>query len=349
DIIQEFLPYFADSKQEHAKKNRKIAAVQGYQWHFLNKSQNWITRGVRCEFAGSYVVERTANQRFGLMKQISGSVTMIKFNILKRYGWPTSLTEDWALTLKLYEEGYKVVYAPTIQVPAECPSTLSSIVRQRMRWSEGHTFNVRKHFREFLSSKKISPLEKIEFTYLSTYYLQSIFFLIGTISWLTGSFMGSALPFWTNAAGFGILFFNLMSLPLMNISGLLVENTLSRDIRGVFSSFALTFVLAPYQAYASFKGLLEAQEGRWFRTLKTGKITDLIERIRSKGMRSELTEEQVDDEVSETETDSFSSTKEYYLEHAMKKLNDGDAKYARKFLGRARALPKAEKAPTIDK
>src|SRR3989338_7644095 len=36
-----------------------IAAVQGYQWHVLNKSQTWVTRGVRTEYAGSYVIERS--------------------------------------------------------------------------------------------------------------------------------------------------------------------------------------------------------------------------------------------------------------------------------------------------
>src|SRR3989338_7242321 len=39
-----------------------IAAVQGYQWHVLNKSQTWVTRGVRTEYAGSYVVERSGEE-----------------------------------------------------------------------------------------------------------------------------------------------------------------------------------------------------------------------------------------------------------------------------------------------
>jgi cellulose synthase/poly-beta-1,6-N-acetylglucosamine synthase-like glycosyltransferase len=34
----------------------RIAAVQGYQLHILNKSENWLTRGVREEFSGSYMV-----------------------------------------------------------------------------------------------------------------------------------------------------------------------------------------------------------------------------------------------------------------------------------------------------
>src|SRR3990167_2759515 len=64
-----------------------IAAVQGYQWHVLNKSENWITRGVRSEYSGSYVIERSGTELYGGLKQISGSVYMIRKDILDSIGW----------------------------------------------------------------------------------------------------------------------------------------------------------------------------------------------------------------------------------------------------------------------
>src|SRR5437879_11970289 len=51
----------------------RLAVVQGYQWHMLNASENWITKGVRAEFGGSYVLERAAQVLFGAMKTVSGS------------------------------------------------------------------------------------------------------------------------------------------------------------------------------------------------------------------------------------------------------------------------------------
>src|SRR3989344_2767066 len=48
-----------------------IAAVQGYQWHVLNKSQTWVTRGVRTEYAGSYVIERSGAEIYQGLKQIA--------------------------------------------------------------------------------------------------------------------------------------------------------------------------------------------------------------------------------------------------------------------------------------
>src|SRR5439155_211187 len=107
----------------------RLAAVQGYQWHMLNASENWITKGVRAEFAGSYVLERAGQELFGTMKMISGSVYMIRADILRRLGWSTSITEDWELTIRLYLAGYKVLYTPYIQAPAECVSTVKRFIR----------------------------------------------------------------------------------------------------------------------------------------------------------------------------------------------------------------------------
>src|SRR3990167_6646012 len=118
---------FRDLDLEFGVSRSNIAAVQGYQWHVLNKSENWITRGVRSEYAGSYVIERSGTEIYSGLKQISGSVYMIRRDVLEEVGWETSITEDFQLTLKLYEAGYKVVYTPYIQAPAECVSTIKRL------------------------------------------------------------------------------------------------------------------------------------------------------------------------------------------------------------------------------
>jgi cellulose synthase/poly-beta-1,6-N-acetylglucosamine synthase-like glycosyltransferase len=131
-------------------QRKRVAAVQGYQQHYLNKSENWVTRGVRAEFSGSYMIERVAEERLGAMKMISGSVFMLRAEVLRELQWGNSITEDWELTLRLYREGYKVSYTPLIQAPAEMPTTIKALARQRMRWAEGHTHAVRKHFLDIL-------------------------------------------------------------------------------------------------------------------------------------------------------------------------------------------------------
>jgi cellulose synthase/poly-beta-1,6-N-acetylglucosamine synthase-like glycosyltransferase/transposase-like protein len=280
DTLELFIKYFkVQNNLSEDYKSSNVAAVQGYQWHVLNKSENWITRGVRSEYAGSYVIERSGTEIYGGLKQISGAVYMIRKDCLQEVGWGTSITEDFELTLKLYERGYKVVYTPYVQAPAECVSTLKRLIRQRMRWAEGHSHNVKRMFLKLIFNPNLSFTEKLEFLYLSPYYLQAFFFLVGTVSWfISETVIPAHLPFWTALWGWSLVMTNLLALPLMNSVGLFLEESEEKDYVGLASFIVLSYLLVPFQAYASVKGFLESQEGPWFRTPKTGKITDIFTR-----------------------------------------------------------------------
>jgi len=282
DTLELFAKYFkVNNNGSEDYKTSQVAAVTGYQWHVLNKSENWVTRGVRTEYAGSYVIERSGREILGALKQIHGSVYAIRADVLKKVGWGTSITEDFQLTLKLYEKGYKVVYTPYIQAPAECVSTIKRLIRQRMRWAEGHSNCTKKMFLKLLTSPKLTLMEKLEFLYLSPYYLQAFFFLVGTFSWLISeTVFATRLPFWTSLWGWSLVLTNFFALPLVNGVGLFLEEAEERDYVGLLSFIALSYLLVPFQAYASVKGFLEREEGPWFRTPKTGKVTDIFTRGR---------------------------------------------------------------------
>jgi cellulose synthase/poly-beta-1,6-N-acetylglucosamine synthase-like glycosyltransferase len=267
-------------------ERRRIGVVQGYQLHHLNKNENWITKGVRCEFSGGYMIERVSEEFFGSMKMITGSVFMIRSEILKKLGWTHSITEDWDLTLRMYMDGYKVLYTPLIQAPAEIPTTVRAIARQRMRWAEGHTFAVKKYFWDVLRSPNLTGREKMEFLYFAPYYLQSFFLLIGTFFWVTAELLAQHPSFWTAAFGWSLILSNLFALPLMSLSGLYLEQSAREDYTGIFSFIALSYILTPFQAYAAVKGLLEKDESGWIRTLKTGSITDRILQVRMRRLFS---------------------------------------------------------------
>src|SRR2546426_6155418 len=258
----------------------RLAVVQGYQWHMLNASENWITKGVRAEFAGSYVLERAGQELFGAMKMISGSVYMIRADVLRKLGWSTSITEDWELTIRLYLAGYKVLYTPYIQAPAECVSKVNRLIKQRMRWAEGHTYNVKKYFWQILRSPNLTWQEKLEFVYYAPYYLQSVLFSVATVAWIVGVLiLGQKLPMWGEVFGWSLVVSNALALPLMNLTGVLLEGSLKRDALGLLSFIGLSWILVPFQAYASIKALFEKKEGGWVRTLKSGRVTESLERF----------------------------------------------------------------------
>jgi len=301
DIIQRFLWYFENPNYMNNSKNRndkadrrsaiiemvadwrrrlETAVVQGYQWHVLNADENWLTKGVKAGFSGGYMVEKMFLEASRGMNMIAGSVFMIKADVLRAYKWSTSITEDWELTLRLYLDGYKVVYSPLIYAPAECPSTLKQLIRQRMRWAEGHTYNVKKYFWKVLRSKNLTRREKLDFlTHYAFYYLQAFFQMVGTICWLVAESLHTYPPFWTAAHGWFLVAFNLFALPLMSLTGAFLERRTMRDLPGVLSSIVISHLLIPFQAFAALKGLLERREGVWFRTPKTGRVTERLLRL----------------------------------------------------------------------
>jgi cellulose synthase/poly-beta-1,6-N-acetylglucosamine synthase-like glycosyltransferase len=269
------------SEPGQIKRRTEVAAVQSYQWHVLNKSESWLTEAVRAEYAGSYMVERPFQDAIGSLKMIAGTAYMIRADVLRQVGWGTSITEDWELTLKLYARGYKVVYTPWAETPAECVSTFSRLARQRMRWAEGHTHNVRKWFLPIMGSSFVTPLEKVEFLYDSTYYLQAALFVVGTLSWVMSEIVfHTHVPGWTALLGWSLLFSNVFALPLMNLGGLILEDAPRRDFQGVLGALVLSFALVPFQSWAAFKGLVRKDEGPWFRTPKTGRVTDQVHHLR---------------------------------------------------------------------
>jgi cellulose synthase/poly-beta-1,6-N-acetylglucosamine synthase-like glycosyltransferase len=147
------------------------------------------------------MVERVAEELIGVMKMVSGSVFMFKASVLKEIGWNHSITEDWDLTLRLYLAGYRVVYTPLIQAPAEIPNTIRRIIRQRMRWAEGHTYAVRKYFFKVLRSSRLTLAEKLEFLYFAPNYLQSFIFILGSLAWMVAQYYKRYPPILDTDAG----------------------------------------------------------------------------------------------------------------------------------------------------
>ena len=290
DTIERFLPRFFERAGEGWRPRERTAAIQSYQWHVLNKDEGFITNGVRAEYAGSYMIERVLEQLTGGMRMIAGTAYMIRAGVLRELGWGTSITEDFELTLRLYEAGYKVGYTPYAEVPAECVGTFRLLVRQRMRWAEGHTHQIRRHFWSVLRSPRITVGEKLEFLYYGPYYLLSIPLLAGTLCWVASDFvLHTRLPEWTSLMGWSLVGANLLALPLMNVGGLLLEGAPAADAAGVVGACLLGLLLAPFQGYAALKGLIEPQEGGWFRTPKSGHTTGSVAHLpRLPGLKQQL-------------------------------------------------------------
>ncbi|MGB9730048.1 MAG: glycosyltransferase [Thermoprotei archaeon] len=268
DIIKKMLKHFNDER---------VAAVQGYTKHILNEDKNFITRSVRMMFTYYSMIEMPGRRKIGGFVPLMGSVLMIRREVLESVmGFnEKSLTEDWDLASVIRMAGYKIVFDENIQVPAECPNSFRSLIRQQIRWAEGITRDTKKRLISILKNKNINMISKIDFIISGFYGLQSI---LGIFSYLIGfikPFMNINILLNLGPLGYYFLYIAPNIYPLSLITGTIIglykEHELSK-IPWILDLIIVMSALTPFMAYGTLRGLL-LDNGLWLRTPKTGEIT----------------------------------------------------------------------------
>ena len=262
DLLHRFLARFIDG----------VVAVQGYQRHDLNAEENWITKGVKIMQSLQYLVELSAKDRLDLLVPFTGSVYMVRTEVMKELGFKDSITEDWEFTLRYYEAGHKVVYHSTLMASAECSNNLRKFFAQIARWSEGGTRDFRKHFWKMMKSSDLTTMKKLDFLIQGSTYLNSILILALTIGgFLTLPSLDYSLSLSSTVSNLLFTAINISSLIFATTIALIHEN-LSKDVIHIPYTLILGYLSTPVVAYAALKGLLTNQ-GSFNRTYKTGNVT----------------------------------------------------------------------------
>ena len=202
DTLERFVSYFS----KYNSDGNYIDVIQGYPIsRVFNNSNasldttntNWIARGIEFRLAQRNIIEFLAKDRIKLPVQITGSLFMIRSDLIKQFGFSNDLCEDWELTLNVYfhtnimssygNETYyrncrnnnnnknrkKVIFDPLLVSYCEASTKLGPYLRQRMRVSEGHTRAFRKNLIKILTSK-IAFTDKIEFFFIGGQYAKFI-------------------------------------------------------------------------------------------------------------------------------------------------------------------------------
>ena len=93
----------------------------------------------------------------------------------------TSITEDFATSLKLLEKGWRSLYFPHVCVFGMAPETLSAYFQQQFRWAAGTLGVFRKLLLRFIVRPfSLKPLQWIEYFFSGSFYLVggALFFLM---------------------------------------------------------------------------------------------------------------------------------------------------------------------------
>lgn len=118
-------------------KNPEIAAVSGN--CKIGNRKNQLTTWQHIEYVTSNNLEKRALDELNCMTIVPGATGAWRKSVVEQVGYyeDDTLAEDADLTLRVMNEGYKIVYDEYAISHVECPETTRQFVTQRFRWSFG--------------------------------------------------------------------------------------------------------------------------------------------------------------------------------------------------------------------
>lgn len=172
DFLRQTVPYFV--------ADARLATVQG-RWGHLNAAQNLITRSQAMSIDGHFVVEQTGRSRGGLLTSFNGTGGLWRRAAIEDAGgWSgDTVAEDLDLSYRTQLLGWRFLYLPHVEVPAELPPQIAAYKRQQSRWAKGTTQNLLRLVGQVWRSKRLNLLQKFMATlHLCQYLPQPLLLLL---------------------------------------------------------------------------------------------------------------------------------------------------------------------------
>jgi cellulose synthase/poly-beta-1,6-N-acetylglucosamine synthase-like glycosyltransferase len=157
-------------------------------WTHLNKDYSMLTKLQAFALDAHFLVEQIGRNRQNAFINFNGTGGIWRKScILDAGNWQDdTLTEDLDLSYRAQQRGWKFLYRPEIESPAELPPIMSAIKSQQFRWTKGGAECAVKHFSEIW--KKPFPF-RIKFHAMAHLFNSVLFIAI-----FVGSI--SSIPLW---------------------------------------------------------------------------------------------------------------------------------------------------------
>ncbi|AFU60189.1 putative glycosyl transferase, family 2 [Candidatus Nitrososphaera gargensis Ga9.2] len=290
DTIEQFIIRFSQARQW----DDSVIAIQGFPISTSNpihqeEISNWVARGIDFRLAQRNAIEFLAKNELQLPVQITGSLFMIRTDILKATRFSTDLCEDWELTLDLHCNcknpqlfpKLRVVFDASLVSYCEATTNFGSYFKQRLRVSEGHTRGFKKKANQVLKSKSLSFTEKFELALTGLQYAKFISIL--ALAMIDAAILSLILA---DSSTLIVANNQILVISFAIQAGLLVSIVIANfiatrtcagirkyGIRDVAGLLALNILTMPAFAIGSFYGFLR-KRGIFYRTQRN--ILDTI-------------------------------------------------------------------------
>jgi len=123
----------------------RVGLVQS-RWGHLNRGRSALTAAQAVLLDAHFMLEHQARERHGLFFNFNGTAGLWRRACIEDAGgWShDTLTEDLDLSYRAQLGGWRFVYDPAIESPAELPDDLEALKSQQRRWARGSIQTARK-------------------------------------------------------------------------------------------------------------------------------------------------------------------------------------------------------------
>jgi cellulose synthase/poly-beta-1,6-N-acetylglucosamine synthase-like glycosyltransferase len=138
DTVERFVSTFIKEQYFYKEKGISVLAIQGFpisksyleagdEWVINGELSNWVSRAIDFRLSQRNMIEFAAKDLLDLPVQITGSLFMIRADIIKSIKFSTDLCEDWELTLDVYCCSSRLPLSSSIDLMMTSNNTTQSI------------------------------------------------------------------------------------------------------------------------------------------------------------------------------------------------------------------------------
>lgn len=159
--------------------HKELGAVLG-KFRTVNKEVNLLTRFINIETLSFQSMLQAGRWQMHNIATLPGTNFVMWTRLIKGLGgWDEeALTEDSELSIRIYQQGYKIKFIPYAITYEQEPQEWKVFIKQRMRWVRGNNYVLGKFLRQIPKFKN----KRLAFDILYTLSLYYVFFVAIVIS-----------------------------------------------------------------------------------------------------------------------------------------------------------------------
>lgn len=187
-------------------QHKELGAVLG-KFRTVNKNKNWLTKFINIETLSFQSMLQAGRWQMHNIATLPGTNFVMWNWLIKRMnGWDEeALTEDSELSIRIYQEGYKIKFIPYAITYEQEPESWRVWIKQRMRWVRGNNYVISKFAKQLTKFKNRRLAFDILYT-LALYYvffaaiiISDLLFIVGLLNLVSISLPGPYTFVWIMA------------------------------------------------------------------------------------------------------------------------------------------------------